>query len=78
MCKKCTKHHHTLLHRDADYSSLKKPEKEEGKEDTHVVAPSASKLVLMTCMVKVTAADGSSSIAKALIIPESSASLVQE
>ena len=73
MCKKCIKHHHTLLHRDADCLSQKKPE-EDGKEETHGAALSVSKQVLLrTCKVKVTAADGSSTITKALIDPGSSA-----
>ena len=33
MCKKCTRHHHTLLHRDADNSTQKKPENAEAKEE---------------------------------------------
>ena len=58
MCKKCTKHHHTLLHREADCLTQRKPE-EDGKEETHVAALSVSEQVLlMTCKVKVTAADG--------------------
>ena len=58
MCKKCTKNHHRLLHRDADCVSQKKPE-EEDKEETHVVALSVNEQVLlMTCKVKVTTADG--------------------
>ena len=61
MCKKCTKHHNTLLHIDADYLAQRKLENEVGKEETHVVALSVSKQVLlMTCKVKVTTADGSS------------------
>ena len=34
MCKKCTRHHHTLLHRDADNLAQKKPENVEGKEES--------------------------------------------
>ena len=55
MCQKCTKHHHMLLHSDANYLSQKKPEKEEGKEETHVAALSFSEQeLLITCKVKVT------------------------
>ena len=81
MRKKCTKHHHTLLHRNANYLSLKKPEKEDGKEDTHGAALNVSEQVLlMTCKVKVTAADayGSSTIVRALINPGPSVSFVQK
>ena len=69
MCKKRTKHHHTLLHRDADCLSQKKPE-EDGKEETHGAALSVSiHVLLVTCNVKVTAADGTSTTARALIDP---------
>ena len=39
MCKKCTKHHRKLLHRDANYLSQRTSEKEDGKEETHVAKP---------------------------------------
>ena len=79
MCKKCTRDHHTLLHRDADNLTQKKPENTEGKEDAQVAALSISEQVLlMTCKVKVTAQDGLSTIARALIDPGSSTSLVHE
>ena len=69
MCKKCTKNHHTLLHRDADCLSQKKPG-EDGKEETHVAALSVNEQVLlMTCKVKVTAPDGFSTIVRAVIDP---------
>ena len=78
MCKKCTKKHHTLLHRDADSVPQKKTQTD-GKEESHVAALNVSEQVLlMTCKVKVTAADGSSTIARALIDPGSSASFVHE
>ena len=68
MCRKCTRHHHTLLHRDADNSSQRKPDNEEAKEEAHVAALSVTEQVLlMTCKVKVTAPNGSSTIARALI-----------
>ena len=38
ICKKCTRHHHTLLHWDVDNLTQRKSENEEGKEETHVVA----------------------------------------
>ena len=58
MCKMCTKHHHTLLHRDAD--SVPHKRDEDGKEETHVLALTVNEQVLlMTCEVKVTVADGS-------------------
>ena len=77
--QKCTKNHHTLLHRNAD-SLSQKPE-EDDKEETRVVALSVSEQVLlhvMTCKVKVTIADGSSIIARARIDPGSSASFIHE
>ena len=55
MCKKCTRPHHTLLHRDAGNSTQKKPENLETKEEAHVEALRVSEQVLlMTCKVKVT------------------------
>ena len=79
MCKKCTRHHHTLLHRDDDNSTQKKPENAEAKGEAHVAALSISEQVLlMTCKVKVTAPNGSSTIARALIDPGSSTSFVYE
>ena len=81
MCKKCTRYmyHHTLLHSDADSSTQKKPDNVEAKEEAHVAALSVSEQVLlMTCKVKLTARDGSSTIVRALIDPGSSTSLVHE
>ena len=50
-----------------------------GKEETHVAAVGVSEEVLLiTCKVKVTAQDGSSTIARALIDPGSSASFAHE
>ena len=50
---------------------------EDGKEETHEEALSVSDQVLSTtCKVKVTSANGSSTIARALIEPDSSASFV--
>ena len=78
MCKKCTRQHHTLLHRDADHASSRKSD-EEAKEETHVAALSVSEQVLlMTCKVKITAPDGSSTMARALIDPGSSCSFIHE
>ena len=78
MCKECTKHCHTLLHRDANFLSQKMRE-EHGKEETHVAALSVSEQVLlMTCKVNVTAAVGSSTTAMVLIDPGFSASFVHE
>ena len=79
MCRKCTRHHHTLLHRDADNSTQRKPDNAEAKEEAHVAALSVTEQVLlMTCKVKVTAPNGSSTIARALIDPGSSTSFVHE
>ena len=78
MCKKCTRKHHTLLHRDVD-SVPQEKHKDDKVEETHVAALTVSEQVLlMTCKVKVTAADGSSTLARALIDPGSSASYVHE
>ena len=64
---------------DADDSTQRKPDNAEAKEEAHVVALSVTKQVLlMTCKVKVTAANGSSTIARALIDPGSSTSFVHE
>ena len=58
--------------------SQKKPEKD-NNEKTYVAAISVSKQVLlMTCKVKVTSADGSSTIVRALIDPGTSASFIHE
>ena len=79
MCKKCTTCHHTLLHGDADDSTQKKPEKAEAKEEAQVAALSVSEQVLlMTCKVKVTAPNGSSTIVRALIEQGSSSFFVHE
>ena len=64
---------------NADYISQKKPEKKQGKKETHVVALSVSEQVLpLTCKVKVTAADRSNTMGTALIDPGFSASFVNE
>ena len=79
MCKNCTRNHHTLLHRNADRVPQEKPKRDDKVEETHVAALTVSEeVLLMTCKVKVTAADGSSTIARALIDPRSSASYVHE
>ena len=52
---------------------------EGSKEETHVAALSVNKhVLLMTCKVKVTTADGSSTIERALIDPGFSATFVHE
>ena len=38
MCKKCIKHHDTLLHMGVDNLSQMKPDNAEDKEETHVAA----------------------------------------
>ena len=77
MCKKGTRHHHTLLHRDVDNLTPRKSENSGGKEEAHVAALSVSdQVLLMTFKVNVTTPDGSSSIVRALIDPRSSTSLV--
>ena len=65
---------HVLVHRDADSLPQRKPEAD-GKEETQVAVLTASEQVLlMTCKIKVIVADGSSTIARALIDPGSSVS----
>ena len=79
MCRKWTRRHHTLLHKDADNSTRRKPDNAEAKEEAHVAALGVTEQVLlMTCKVKVTGANGSSTIARALIDPGSSTSSVHE
>ena len=79
MGKKYTRHHHTLLHRDADNLAQRKRDNADDKEETHVPALSVIKQVLLlTYKVMVTAHDGSSTIARTLIGSGSSASFVQE
>ena len=46
MCKKCTKQQHKLLRRDSDCLPRRKSDKDDGKEETHVVALSISEQVL--------------------------------
>ena len=62
MCKKCTKHHHTLLHKDADYLPQRKSENEEGNKDYVAALSVSEQVLLMSCKVKVTAFDGASII----------------
>ena len=71
MCKKCPKEHHTLLHRDADsVPQEERPKTDDKVEETHVAAVTVNEQVLlMTCQVKVTAADESSTVARTLIDP---------
>ena len=78
-CKKCPKKHHTLLHRDADSVPQEKPKTDDKVEENHVAALTMSEQVLLiTCKVNVTANDGSSTVARAVIDPASSASYVHE
>ena len=78
-CRAPSMHHHTLLHRDTDNSTQKKPDNVEAKEETRVAALSVSEQVLlMTCKVKVTAPNGFSTIARVLIDPGSSTSFLHE
>ena len=68
-----------MLHRDAENSTQRKPDNTESKEEAHAAALSVSEQIqFMTCKVKVTTQDGSSTIARALIDPGSSTSLVHE
>ena len=78
MCKKCMKFHHPLLHRDVDRTQ-RKPESKKGKDETHASVLSVSEQVLlMTCKVKITAPNGSSTIARTLINPASLSSFIHE
>ena len=68
-----------VAYRNADNFTQKKPENAECKEEADVAALSVSKeVLLMTYKVKLTAPDGSSTIARAVIDPWSSASFVHE
>ena len=61
------------------FFTQKKLENEEGKEETYVAALSVSEQVLLkTCKLKIIAPDRSSTIARALIDPGSSALFVHE
>ena len=76
--QKCTRKHHTLLHRDAD-SVPQEKHKNDKVEETHVAALTVrEQVLLMTCKLNVTAADGSSTLARALIDAGSSVSYVHE
>ena len=79
MCRKCTNCHRTLLQRDVSCLPQRKFEKEDDKEETHVAALSDSEQVLlMIWKVKVIIADGSSTIARAVIDPGFSALFVHQ
>ena len=91
LCKKCNRYHHTLLHMDGDFKAkgdktveatkvaTKESEEATGKEKCHLAAASrCEQVLLMTCKLKVISEDGSSTIARALIDPGSSASYVTE
>ena len=76
MCKKCRKHHHTLLHIEED---VKKKEETPKKNKGTYAAPSKGKeVLLMTCRVKVIAPDGSVTQASALLDSAASTSLTTE
>ena len=77
MCKKCNKHHHTLLHKAAD-------PKTEGTQmvskDVTYAAPSkpSKEVLLITCRVEVIAPDGSITQARALLDSAASTLLITE
>ena len=65
---------YTISYRDANYLSQRKPEIAEVNDETHVSNLNVSvQVLLMTCKVKATTTNGSSTIARALIDPGSSA-----
>ena len=77
MCKKCRKHYHMLLHRDANYLSQRKPENEEGNmEETHVAA--LNKCYKRHSRWKSPHLMGLALWARALIDPRSSALFIHE
>ena len=76
MCKKCGKHHHTLLHKEAD-SKLGKA-KEPSKAACAAPSRQSEEVLLMTCRVKVIAPDGSITQARALLDCAASTSLITE
>ena len=65
MYRKFPKKQHMLLYRDADsVPQEERPKTDDKVEETHVAALTMNEQVpLMTCKVKVTAADGLSTIA---------------
>ena len=77
MCKRCHKHHHTLLHREAD--TRPEESKEPGSTTTYAASSRrGEEVLLMTCRVEVMAPDGSVTQARALLDCVASTSLITE
>ena len=79
-CKVCQKRHHTLLHSEPQNKAV--PYRATSQSDTPVGSHAASRLksdvLLMTCRVLITAPDGSTVEARALLDNASSASFISE
>ena len=85
-CRKCQRPHHTLLHVEAQDNSSVRPststESSNSNDPTRITSHTAVRLksssLLMTCRVLVTAPDGSTIEARALLDNASSTSFVSE
>ena len=82
-CKVCQKSHHTLLHSETqNKASPRSQDRATAQADTpvgsHAVTRLKSDVLLMTCRVLITAPDGSTVEARALLDNTSSASLISE
>ena len=81
-CKVCQKHHHTLLHSNTQDQlhtrSDTLPTQDDTRVGTHTASRVNSDVLLMTSRVLITAPDGSSIEARALLDSASSASFMSE
>ena len=85
-CRKCQRPHHTLLHMESQRDSPTRPststESPESNDTTRIASHTAVRLksssLLMTCRVLVSAPDGSTIEARALLDNASSTSFVSE
>ena len=82
-CKVCQRPHHTLLHVDMQSSNPPRTNTQSGPQTTTSISSNAamklhSNTLLMTCRVLITAPDGSSVEARALLDNASSASFISE
>ena len=79
-CKMCQKPHHTLLHIETQNKVARDQHapQEDIPEGSHAAAKLTSNVLLMTCRVLITAPDGSTIEARALLDNASSASFISE
>ena len=82
-CKICQRPHHTLLHIETQNSPTPRTNAQQGSQTTTPMSSNAamklqSNTLLMTCRVLITAPDGSSVEARALLDNASSASFISE